>query len=140
MTSQTLSNENNELLKIASESFLKGWTFSEQRLTVDLITSDDDELTVYIETDLIQSSPIYLNEDLNICRLSIQDMHKILAIQHGYYVPPSKFSDLMKYSSECYSFFYGKKSDFKYLASFVGYEKYIACPIKFLEDVSWSIK
>ncbi|KHN49269.1 hypothetical protein [Pectobacterium fontis] len=140
MTFQTLSNENDELFKIASEAFLKGWTFSEQRLTVNLITSDDDELTVYIETDVVQSSPIYLNEDLNICRLSIQDMHEVLAVQYGYYVPPSDFCDLMKWSSECYSFFYGKKNDFKYLASFVGYEKYVSCPVKCLENISWVVK
>ncbi|QTF09874.1 hypothetical protein HC231_19555 [Brenneria izadpanahii] len=139
MILQTLSN-NDSLLNIASESVLQKWFFSEQRLTVNLLTSDDEELTVYVETDAIQSSTVYLNKDLNICYLSIQDMQKILPAHNGYYIPPEKFHELMKFSSKFYSMFYGRKCDYKYSVSFCGYENYITCPIKTLEDITWMVK
>lgn len=139
MILQTLL-DNNSLLTIASESVLQKWSFSEQRLTVNLLTSDDEELTVYVETDAIQSSPAYLNKDLNVCHLSIQDMHKILSVHNGYYVPPEKFHELMKFSSKLYSMFYGRKCDYKYSVSFCGYENYITCPIKTLEDITWVVE
>ncbi|MCG8707910.1 hypothetical protein JHU04_001108 [Brenneria sp. 4F2] len=139
MTFQIFSNDS-KLLSIASEATLQGWSFSKQRLEVDLLTVDDNELVISIYTDAIQSSPLYLNENLNICSMSVHHVCEILSIKNGYYIPPEGFHEIMKLSSKNLSMFYGRKDDYKYAVSFSGYDNYITCPIKKLADITWLVR
>ncbi|EKM5762303.1 hypothetical protein ACOZWC_004269 [Cronobacter turicensis] len=141
MTLQNSSNNHEELLTLCSESTLNSWSFKDQQLVVNLTTYDDDELTLIIETDIVRSSPLSSNKILNICRLVINDMHEILDVKNGYYVPPESFSDLMKHSSKYYSMYYGKKNTTRYNVAFMGNVNFLNCPIVSLEEsVTWELK
>ena len=140
MPLKNFSSDNNLLLSLCSEATLNHWSFEEQRLSVNLTTYDDDELNIHIVTDTVHSLPLFSNKSLNICRLSMQDMHEILSSQNGYYIPPNDFSSLMKFAGKHYSLYYGRKDRVKYNVSFLGNENFLSCPVISLDnDITWEI-
>ncbi|WP_241640819.1 hypothetical protein [Rosenbergiella epipactidis] len=138
MNFQNFSTNNNMLLSLCSEATLEYWSFERQELNVKIKTYDDDELVIVINTDVVHSSPLFTNGNLNIFRIVVQDMHEVLQCQNGYYIPPEKFSDLMKLSAKNYSSYYGRKNTWRYNLAFVGSENFINCPILSLDDsIKW---
>lgn len=104
---------NDFLLSLCSEATLNNWSFCDQKLKISLTTYDkENALIIHIKTDTVYSSPLYANKNLNICRCEIQDMHEILEVQNGYYIPPKNFCDLMRFSKKHYSVYYGRKNMF----------------------------
>lgn len=141
MILKTFSSDNNLLLSLCSEATLNHWSFEGQKLRVALTTYDDDELNIYINTDIVRSSPLFLNKNLNICRMVIQDMHEILDLENGYYIPPNNFSNLMKFAGMHYSLYYGRKSTVRYNLAFLGNENFLSCLIISLDnDITWEIE
>lgn len=141
MTVQNSSSKYKALLTYCSESTLDSWSFQDQRLVVNLTTYDDDELNIIIDTDVVRSSPLSSNKNLNMCRLVISDMHEILETKNGYYIPPGNFNDLMKHSSKCYSMYYGRKNTARYNIAFIGSMNFLNCPIFSLEgSITWVVK
>ena len=76
----------------------------------------------------------------NICRLEILLLEEHLALKNGIYVPSEDFGKMMKEIRGNLHLAYGlRNSEVKILLRVVGQTVLLACPVKQLAEIEWSV-
>ncbi|EAX8479589.1 hypothetical protein NU090_002108 [Salmonella enterica] len=138
MSFQAFSTDNATLMTMLAEVSLESWMFSNQRLDITLLSDNDDDISLYAETDIVVSSKLNTEKHLNICHMEILKVSDFLTVKSGYYIPRDNFNDLMKYKH--LSLFYGRSIGFEYCISFVGYSRLLTFPLKSLSELKFNIR
>ncbi|EBH5439151.1 hypothetical protein CP800_22895, partial [Salmonella enterica] len=71
MSFQAFSTDNATLMTMLAEVSLESWMFSNQRLDITLLSDNDDDISLYAETDIVVSSKLNTEKHLNICHMEI---------------------------------------------------------------------
>ena len=137
MNLQSFSTDNVALMTMLSEASLEAWVFSNQCLSIKLLSDNDDDISLYVETDIVLAGKLNKERHLNCCHMEIIKVSEHLDVLNGYYTPKNNFSDLMKYQH--LSLFYGRSILFEYCISFVGYNRLLTFPLKSLSELNFNI-
>lgn len=131
-----------ELVLKSSESDLISYNYRDGLLSVTLRLYELDDLIVTVQavTRLVRSS-FSKAEELNdrTCYIQLADLTQFLETnEHGIYIPPSVFGNLMKQVRQGYYLAYGQRvRDTPYMLRFVGTMPLLVCLISNINDISW---
>jgi hypothetical protein len=131
-----------QLIAKTGDSQLIGCRFQNGIATLELELYDvDSTVQINLPTRFIFAEKLDFThpDDISlICRLEIIELGIFLHTQHGYYMPPADFADVMKQTRRGLSLAYGQKqSEAKWLVNAIGYDRLFSCLLKEINDVRW---
>lgn len=134
-----------ELVSKSGDSQLKHYRFQNGIATLKLeLYEDVSTVRIDFPTKLVFAQTLDFTDthDINlICRLEIIALETVLRTQHGYYMSPTDFADVMKETRRGLSLAYGQKqSEVKWLVNVIGYDRLFSCLVSELSDVRWVVR
>jgi hypothetical protein len=131
-----------ELIARSSGARLISYAFESKELRFQLFLEKRGQLVaVVVPTDTVHGRTVPVEPDRATCRIELFDLARYVPVLRGRYAPPPDLDLFVGHARDRISLCYGRRADeFRHLLLLRGKYPLLACLVRDLGDIRWSVE